>query len=427
MHKQLKIAILTASSPFYAAGILAYDLKNLLQEAGHDCIIMANTYFENNKKDIIVFPSKLGNFIKRIDEAVKRRINKEVPTDDNYYMFGLKQRAYKPMHHRIISRLPFKPDYFIYLFPQYFLNAKDLYLLNKKTGVPILWFMMDMAAMTGGCHYAWDCEGYTKSCGCCPGIYSKNPKDQTNNNFNFKKKYIEKTNITPIAASEWQYGQLKKSNIFKNKKKYKVFEPINEAHYKPADKSTARKELNLPLEKKILFFGATSVNDKRKGYSLLLKALLLLDKKLNREEKQGIHLAIAGAANNDFDFDLPFTYTHMGYFTHEGLPRAYQAADIFVCPSIQDSGPLMVNHSIMCGTPVVAFEMGVATDIVHSGSTGYRAKLNDTGDLCKGIESILKLDEGAYLQMSKACIEAGKEYISNESILNQLNEVFHGV
>ncbi|HEY5124202.1 MAG TPA: glycosyltransferase [Ignavibacteria bacterium] len=75
---------------------------------------------------------------------------------------------------------------------------------------------------------------------------------------------------------------------------------------------------------------------------------------------------------------LPFEYLYLGYVDNTfGIASAFQAADVFVCPSIEDSGPIMINQSIMCGTPVVVFEMGVATDLVETGITGFRAKNKD--------------------------------------------------
>jgi glycosyltransferase involved in cell wall biosynthesis len=68
---------------------------------------------------------------------------------------------------------------------------------------------------------------------------------------------------------------------------------------------------------------------------------------------------------------------------------------------------MMINESIMCGTPVVAFEMGVAPDLVHTGQTGYRAKLKDNEDLAKGIAQILGLSKDAYDAMSNNCRELG--------------------
>ncbi len=41
--------------------------------------------------------------------------------------------------------------------------------LNKRNKCnQFLLYMMDMAPMTGGCHYAWDCEKYKMKCGGCP-------------------------------------------------------------------------------------------------------------------------------------------------------------------------------------------------------------------------------------------------------------------
>jgi glycosyltransferase involved in cell wall biosynthesis len=85
------------------------------------------------------------------------------------------------------------------------------------------------------------------------------------------------------------------------------------------------------------------------------------------------------------------------------LAAAYQAADTFVCPSIEDSGPMMINESLMCGTPVVSFDMGVAGDLVHTGTTGYRARLGDCRDLARGIGAILALSPDQRDAVAREC------------------------
>ena len=64
---------------------------------------------------------------------------------------------------------------------------------------------------------------------------------------------------------------------------------------------------------------------------------------------------------------------------------------------------MMINQSIMSGTPVVAFEMGVALDLVISGKTGYLAKLQDIRELSSGISKILYLNELDYKKMCENC------------------------
>ncbi|MFC1760092.1 glycosyltransferase, partial [Candidatus Neomarinimicrobiota bacterium] len=111
---------------------------------------------------------------------------------------------------------------------------------------------------------------------------------------------------------------------------------------------------------------------------------------------------------------------------NERLASAFQAADLFVCPSIEDAGPMMINQSIMCGTPVVSFKMGVALDLIHTGITGYRATLRDINDMATGIKYILELDEKSYCKISQNCRELGLKLchpkVRIESLMNIFNE-----
>ncbi|HAK12692.1 MAG TPA: glycosyl transferase family 1, partial [Chitinophagaceae bacterium] len=52
-----------------------------------------------------------------------------------------------------------------------------------------------------------------------------------------------------------------------------------------------------------------------------------------------------------FPFDaqqLPFANTE------QALAKYYQLADLFISPSIEDAGPMMILESLPCGTPVIA-------------------------------------------------------------------------
>jgi glycosyltransferase involved in cell wall biosynthesis len=102
----------------------------------------------------------------------------------------------------------------------------------------------------------------------------------------------------------------------------------------------------------------------------------------------------------------------------DGVASAYQAADVFVCPSIEDAGPSMVNQSIMCGTPVVSFAQGVSLDIVITGKTGYRARVKESGDLAKGIYDILKMPAEEHLKMKNSCREIAFELFHPDVTLN---------
>jgi len=263
-----------------------------------------------------------------------------------------------------------------------------------------------MAPLTGGCHYAWECKGYQNNCGNCPGLFSTDPFDITFKNLQYKKKYLDRTDIRIVTGSEWQYRQIKESALFKNYHIHKILTAFNTDIFKPVAKEVIRKKNGIPKEKKIIFFGAYQLFDERKGMKYLLDSFKILKDLLttNFELNNNILLLIAGTGFDKIKDHLPFEYHNMGMLDNSyGIASAYQAADIFVCPSIEDSGPSMINQSIMCGTPVVCFSMGVALDLVFNGKTGYRAKLKDNKDLAQGMYNILSTPACEYEIMQNNC------------------------
>ncbi len=149
------------------------------------------------------------------------------------------------------------------------------------------------------------------------------------------------------------------------------------------------------MDKKVIFFGAVGLSEVRKGMHFLIESLHKLKELISRSESDlgdKILLLIAGRGFDAIVGALPFESHYLGYLDNSyGIATAYQSSDVFLCPSIEDSGPMMINQSIMCGTPVVSFEMGVSLDLVITGETGYRARLKDSGDLAQGIFNILNL------------------------------------
>lgn len=433
----MKILILTSSPLYNAAGIVALDLYNGISGIeGNKVKMIVRPWKNYSDKNIIPIESYLDiyfqkllninhsilNKFKKIIFGYKEKVKSEVITNPDYYIQDYDQTITYFKTKKILKRAGFKPDIVITLFMTEFISFKNLHEIYKLTDASIFLYLMDMTPFTGGCHYAWDCVGYTKECGNCPALYSDDQNDQSHINYMFRKLHIEKTNIVPIAATEWQFMQLNKSSLFNDKRKFKVLLSINENQYYPSDKIKARKELGLPEDKKIIFFGAVSIDEKRKGIIELIKALNILYEKV--EDPSIIHLVIAGNNGAKIKDILPFSYTLLGNLDHSNLPKVYQAADVFVSPSIEDSGPMMINQSIMSGTPVVAFEMGVALDLVQTEKTGYISKLKDSTDMAYGLKYILELGETPYNQMNINCRELGLKLCHPQEQSKKLMELF---
>lgn len=425
--KKENVLILSASHPFKKSGIVATDLMNCLIDVGYNVQIITNKKIDKKYENVSSITSPVKHEYKRIKNKLIRLTQRKKVSDTNYYMYSLDASKSSVNAKKIVKKTTIKPDVFIVLFPNNFLNADDLYYLNKKTDALVFWYMMDMAPLTGGCHYAWNCIGYTKECGCCPGIDSKDKNDQTHLNMLNKINLIEKSNIIPIACNEWQFRQLKASSVFKSKRHYKVHLPINNNIFKPSNKLAARTHFKLPSEKKLIFFGAVSITESRKGYKELIESLEILKHQLEESEINNIQLIIAGNDNERLTKDLPFNHSFLGYLDYNDLATAFQAADVFVCPSIEDSGPMMINQSIMCGTPVVAFEMGAAIDFVQNGKTGFRAKLGDCNELAVGLKDTILMNITTKENMDLNCVEMSLNLLQTQQIAAQFKTIINEI
>ncbi len=327
----------------------------------------------------------------------------------------------------LYEKIPFKPDVIIVGWVNGFVSPKILYELSCLTNAPVIWCLVDMAPLTGGCHFSWGCKKYMERCGKCLAMNSSNENDASRKNWEKKYKYIKKTNLSVVSATSWLYEQSKASSIFEGKIKAKIMLSVYDDKFQPVLKDVAIKHLGLPNGYKIIYFGATTLNDKRKGMEYLFQALDLLSVKLDIRKERILILSagigdgkkISARLNDDY------RHVHLGYLNDDStLALAYQASNLYVCSSVEDSGPIMINESLMCGTPVVAFEVGGAFDLVHSRITGYRAKIKSAKGLANGIEYILHLSAEEEEVMASQCREIALKYCSPKVQVDSFNQLF---
>ena len=92
------------------------------------------------------------------------------------------------------------------------------------------------------------------------------------------------------------------------------------------------------------------------------------------------------------------------WLTPEGIPvkSVYGAADLFVCPSLQDNLPLTVVEAMSCGTPVVGFDVGGIPDMVRPDVTGSLVPPGNVAALGAAIAKLLE-DDPLRREMSANC------------------------
>ena len=95
----------------------------------------------------------------------------------------------------------------------------------------------------------------------------------------------------------------------------------------------------------------------------------------------------------------------------ELLNLYYNAADVFVAPSLAEAFGLVHAEAMAAGTPCVAFDIGASPEVVRHGQTGFVARYKDAADLAACIERILGMSDAEASLMRRASREtAVREY-----------------
>ena len=426
------IVILTSANPFLTSGKTVLDIKESLSRTNNVTII-SRRYFKS-QKNILSLESKLifykDKFIRKLNSIFFKKFKvffDKQKADVNYYMFSYKNHLEKKFINKVLKKIPNNTDIIVYIFCVDFLNDEEIFIINEKKNIPIIRIMIDMAEITGGCHFAWDCEGYLKNCGNCPGLFSKDPNDLTYQNLFLKKKYINKTNLNIVAASNQQFRQLKQSSAYANVNKFKVLLPTTESIFYNQNKVKSKVFFNLPLDKKIILFGAVTTSEKRKGGEELIEALAYLKANYPKKIIDNLHLIIAGNSLISASGLDGFNYTTLGYLSYEQLAKAYNAADFYLCTSIQDSGPSMINQSLSCGTPVISFDIGVSRDLILNNKTGLIVEYKNTKKFAEAISNMVKKSRIELKEMENNCLLIAKKKCSYQSFYNDFSKIINSI
>lgn len=295
----------------------------------------------------------------------------------------------------------------------------SLFALPELTSLkPTVWTLHDMQAFTGHCAHSFECDKWIKGCDGCPNltIYPAIKKDTTNFLWYNKKEIFNHSNFKIACPSNWLKNKIEQSILNKHDIKV-IYNGIDTGVFKPTDKIVARRNLGLPMDKKILLFSADGgVDNPFKGSRYLYE---VYEKLKHREDV--LFLNVGGTKSENKQPN----WLNVSYISDEkSLALYYSAADIFIYPSLAETFGLVIAEAFSCETPVVSFDVSAIPELVRHLDNGYLARHRDADDLLKGVTVFLDNPEF----MVKAGRKARSLVLSNftvEKMTKDYVELYH--
>ena len=336
------------------AGIAAFRLHEGLMNLGVPSQMLALHATTNHHVHLTKFkkpaPTRFEKIWHRMFEikSIKRQQETLKSAPVAYEIFSLAQTPYAIHEHPLIKEADLIHLHWVAGFidiPSFFKNIKK----------PIVWTLHDMNPFQGGFHYKEDEYRNRTSLGALDALQ-----------YQLKEQAYSQSNIRRIVApSPWLLNTSKASDLLGKFSHQHIYNGVNETVFAIRDKTKARQQFDLPLDKTILLFVSEMVGNTRKGFDILLDALQDLT-----HEKELVLVAIGNPPREQHP-DIRY----LGSITNaKDLSYLYSAADLYVLPSREDNLPNVMLEALLCGTPVISTPVGGMLAVIQDGFNGYLSK-----------------------------------------------------
>lgn len=427
---KLKILLISSSSPADYSPRMVLDMARAIKAGGHHIDLLLKYPIKDQSVNTLSVLPKRYTLLETINYQLNRRVRKirkalnldKGKPDFNYYFNNnyTNDEGRPSVDPKLVLRqIKIQYDLVLVFFWKDMITAKTLQEIYNKLQVPIFLIVADMFPMTGGCSYFWDCRNFETACGKCPALKSHDEYDFTRKAFLYKKQVYNNINCVFLGNS-WMHAHAEKSKLFEHIDT--IYPVINEDVFKPRDKKQLKIKYGL-TDKTVLFIGSVHVTEERKGFKYLVETLHLLYQN-TPYLRNDVVLVIAGLSSVDLQSYFDFKVIQTGSLPYDTLAEYYAIADIYLSGSIQDAGPMMINQALMCGTPVVAFNIGTACDLIKN-DTGYLAKYLDVNDFSDGILRIIMLSDEEKSVMSERCRQVAMSTSSYKAFESQICKVYN--
>lgn len=185
-----------------------------------------------------------------------------------------------------------------------------------------------------------------------------------------KKEIYHESHFSVVAPSRWLFDLARQSPLFAEKRIEHIPNGIDLEVFRPLDKKSVRKKLNVPEDAKAVFFSSEDLRrGDFKGGSLLINILNAMHTKI----ADPIHLIIVGGGTiQELTGFNKFVLHQTGFISDAAtMVDTINAADLLLYPSKADNLPNVLIESIACGVPAVTYDTGGCAEIIDDNVNGF--------------------------------------------------------
>lgn len=271
-----------------------------------------------------------------------------------------------------------------------YINIKLLFNYINANNIPVVWTFHDCWPITGHCtHFDFiRCEKWKTECHHCP-LKKEYPSsmlmDGSQRNYHFKKELftsVKRMTIAPV--SNWLADNIRSSFLGGYDIKV-IYNGINLNVFKPRV-NDIRARYCIGDDKRILLGVGTAWSD--------LKGL----KEFVELSKLPQYQVVLVGINKELKQILPNSIISVERTNNQDeLAEFYNAADVLVNPTYNDSFPTINLEALACGTPVITYRTGGSPESVTP-ETGRVVNRGDFKSLLHVIGDVTRKEKKDYLE-----------------------------
>lgn len=267
------------------------------------------------------------------------------------------------------------------------------------SGKRMVWTMHDLWPLESICHY-----------------HEMEPVNQwlERTTMERKQKAYGHKDVRFVTCSRWLMNQAADSPLLEGNTITSIPNPIDINVFNRKDKQEARRSLGIAEDCRLVLFVSQKLTDERKGARYFVEALNRLS---------DVQVAVLGAGGEDIAAMLKHKTHVLGYVSsQQQICNIYNAADVFVLPSLNDNLPNTIMEAMACGVPCVGFDIGGIPEMIDHGRNGVIAQPRNVQQLADGIQYCL--GEANHQRLSDDCLRKVQECYSQAAVAHRFMEIY---